>query len=196
MSSSCRRSSVRRSWRSALRRPMPGVGAALPHLAGCGQLGPDLQMTHDTLAAYCRHPNVGAVLVVALGCEQVIAQHLAADGAKPPASRAEIIAIQSGGRHRPRHGARRRRGASDGGGCVTRRTRLVRRRIADRRREMRRLGLHIGARVQSGARSRRRSHRRPRRRHRPRRDCRDHGRRTRAGGPRDERRDVARACCV
>ena len=41
---------------------------ALPHLAGCGQLGPDLQLTHDTLAAYCQHPNVGAVLVVALGC--------------------------------------------------------------------------------------------------------------------------------
>ena len=52
-------------------------GAALPHLAGCGQLGPDRRVTHETLAAYCGHPNVGAVLVVALGCEQVIAQHLA-----------------------------------------------------------------------------------------------------------------------
>ena len=47
------------------------VGAALPHTAGCGQLGPDMRVTHDTLAAYCDHPNVGAVLVVALGCEQV-----------------------------------------------------------------------------------------------------------------------------
>ena len=53
------------------------TGAALPHLAGCGQLGPDRRLTHDTLAAYCAHPNVGAVVVVALGCEQVIAQHLA-----------------------------------------------------------------------------------------------------------------------
>src|ERR687885_1135669 len=53
------------------------IGAALPHLAGCGQLGPDLSVTHDTLAAYCRHPNVGAVIIVALGCEQVIAQRLA-----------------------------------------------------------------------------------------------------------------------
>ena len=44
---------------------VPGA-VALPHLAGCGQLGPDMQMTHDTLAAYCQHPNVGAVLVVAL----------------------------------------------------------------------------------------------------------------------------------
>jgi altronate dehydratase len=44
------------------------VGVALPHLAGCGQLGPDMRVTHDTLAAYCGHPNVGAVVVVALGC--------------------------------------------------------------------------------------------------------------------------------
>ena len=54
---------------------VPPLSAALPHLAGCGQLGPDLQITHDTLAAYCAHPNVGAVLVIALGCEQVVAQY-------------------------------------------------------------------------------------------------------------------------
>src|SRR5438093_1012232 len=53
------------------------LGAALPHLAGCGQIGPDLHVTHETLAAYCQPPNVGAVLVVALGCEQVGAQYLA-----------------------------------------------------------------------------------------------------------------------
>jgi altronate dehydratase large subunit len=72
------------------------VGTALPHLAGCGQLGPDQQITHDTLAAYCRHPNVGAVLVVALGCEQVIAQHLA-DSAKQAGRPVSIIGIQSEG---------------------------------------------------------------------------------------------------
>src|SRR5256885_15104917 len=68
-------------------RSIAPVGTALPHLAGCGQLGPDLSVTHDTLAAYCRHPNVGAVVVVALGCEQVVAQHLAdaARGAGKPA---------------------------------------------------------------------------------------------------------------
>ena len=74
---------------------VPG-GAALPHLAGCGQLGPDLRVTHDTLAAYCRHPNVGAVLIVALGCEQVIAQHLA-DTARRAGKTAAIIAIQTEG---------------------------------------------------------------------------------------------------
>lgn len=72
------------------------AGTALPHLAGCGQLGPDLRVTHDTLAAYCEHPNVGAVLVVALGCEQVIAQQLA-ETARRAGKPAEIIAIQTEG---------------------------------------------------------------------------------------------------
>ena len=47
----------------------PASIVPLPHLAGCGQLGPDMLVTHQTLAAYCQHPNIGAVLVVALGCE-------------------------------------------------------------------------------------------------------------------------------
>src|SRR5262249_23549185 len=72
------------------------IGSALPHLAGCGQLGPDLHVTHDTLAAYCRHPNVGAVVIVALGCEQVVAQQLA-DAARGAGKLAEIVAIQSEG---------------------------------------------------------------------------------------------------
>jgi len=72
------------------------VGAALPHLAGCGQLGPDMTLTHDTLAAYCGHPNVGAVIVVALGCEQVVAQRLA-DEARRREKPAAVIAIQTEG---------------------------------------------------------------------------------------------------
>src|SRR5206468_400078 len=72
------------------------VGTALPHLAGCGQIGPDLHVTHETLAAYCQHPNVGAVLVVALGCEQVVAQYLA-ESARTAGKPAEIIAIQGEG---------------------------------------------------------------------------------------------------
>jgi altronate dehydratase large subunit len=69
---------------------------ALPHLAGCGQLGPDLRVTHETLAAYCGHPNVGAVIVVALGCEQVVAQTLA-ETARRHGKPAEIVAIQGEG---------------------------------------------------------------------------------------------------
>jgi altronate dehydratase large subunit len=72
------------------------VGTALPHLAGCGQLGPDLTVTHETLAAYCRHPNIGAVVVVALGCEQVVAQHLA-DAARSAGKPAQIVSIQGEG---------------------------------------------------------------------------------------------------
>ncbi len=72
------------------------LGTALPHLAGCGQLGPDMRLTHETLAAYCGHPNVGAVVVLALGCEQVIAQSLA-DAARHHGKPVEIVAIQSEG---------------------------------------------------------------------------------------------------
>ncbi len=75
---------------------VPPLGAALPHLAGCGQLGPDMRVTHDTLAAYCGHPNVGAVVVVALGCEQVVAQHLA-EAARRHGKPVQIVAIQSEG---------------------------------------------------------------------------------------------------
>jgi altronate dehydratase large subunit len=71
-------------------------GTALPHLAGCGQLGPDMTITHDTLAAYCRHPNVGAVIVVALGCEQLTAQRLL-DEARRHDKPAAIVAIQTEG---------------------------------------------------------------------------------------------------
>ncbi len=65
------------------------IGTAVPHLAGCGQLGPDMRVTHDTLAAYCGHPNVGAVVVIALGCEQVVAQVLAECGAAPREARGD-----------------------------------------------------------------------------------------------------------
>jgi altronate dehydratase large subunit len=55
-----------------------------------------MRVTHETLTAYCAHPNVGAVLVVALGCEQVVAQALA-ESARRHGKPAEIIAIQSEG---------------------------------------------------------------------------------------------------
>ena len=74
----------------------PPLGVALPHLAGCGQLGPDMRVTHETLAAYCAHPNVGAVVVIALGCEQVMAQALA-DVARRHHKPVEIVAIQTEG---------------------------------------------------------------------------------------------------
>jgi altronate dehydratase large subunit len=74
----------------------PPVTVALPHLAGCGQLGPDMRVTHETLAAYCAHPNVGAVVVIALGCEQVVAQMLA-ETARRHGKPSDIVAIQAEG---------------------------------------------------------------------------------------------------
>lgn len=44
-------------------------GIALTHPYGCSQLGADHEMTANLLAAICRHPNAGGVLVVGLGCE-------------------------------------------------------------------------------------------------------------------------------
>ncbi|MBO7722075.1 MAG: altronate dehydratase [Kiritimatiellae bacterium] len=44
-------------------------GFALTHPYGCSQLGGDHERTAGLLAALCRHPNAGGVLVVGLGCE-------------------------------------------------------------------------------------------------------------------------------
>ena len=44
-------------------------GLALTHPYGCSQLGRDHETTANLLAALCRHPNAGGVLVVGLGCE-------------------------------------------------------------------------------------------------------------------------------
>lgn len=42
---------------------------ALTHPYGCSQLGGDHECTANLLAAFCKHPNAGGVLVLALGCE-------------------------------------------------------------------------------------------------------------------------------
>lgn len=50
---------------------------ALPHVYGCSQLGDDLAQTTRTLEGFASHPNVAAVLLVALGCESLDAAGLA-----------------------------------------------------------------------------------------------------------------------
>ena len=72
------------------------IGTALPHTAGCGQLGPDMHDHARHAGGLLRHPNVGAVIVIALGCEQVVAQHLA-EAARRAGKPAHIVAIQSEG---------------------------------------------------------------------------------------------------
>lgn len=70
----------------------PGA-VALPNQHGCSQIGADYDMTWRTLVGFGRNPNVGAVLVVGLGCEGLepdkLAEAIAADG-KP----VEYLVIQ------------------------------------------------------------------------------------------------------
>ena len=64
---------------------------AITHEAGCGELGPEKEHTERILRGVATHPNVGAVLVVGLGCEQIEPERLAqAAGDKP----ARAISIQ------------------------------------------------------------------------------------------------------
>ena len=48
---------------------LPGA-VPLRHAVGCSQVGLDLELTARTLKAMGTHPNVGAVIVVGLGCER------------------------------------------------------------------------------------------------------------------------------
>lgn len=78
------------------------IAAKVPgavHLAnqyGCGQVGEDLKQTFRTLAGMGKNPNVGAVLIIGLGCEALrpekLAQDIASSG-KP----VEMLIIQEAG---------------------------------------------------------------------------------------------------
>ena len=48
---------------------VPGA-VPMPHAVGCAQVGMDLELTARTLTSMGCHPNVGAVLVISLGCER------------------------------------------------------------------------------------------------------------------------------
>ena len=50
--------------------PVEGV-YAFTHPYGCSQTGADHAQTRKLLAALCRHPNAGGVLVLSLGCENL-----------------------------------------------------------------------------------------------------------------------------
>ena len=67
----------------ALAGRIPGT-VPLVHAHGCGRAGQDLELHFRTLSNLAAHPNVGAVLVVGLGCEvirsEMIAGAIAASG--------------------------------------------------------------------------------------------------------------------
>ncbi|WP_199613591.1 UxaA family hydrolase [Paenibacillus alkalitolerans] len=69
---------------------------AIPHQHGCSQIGADKDRTFETLAGTGRNPNVGAVLIVSLGCEVVNPYELA-DAIRSTGKRVEVIDIQEAG---------------------------------------------------------------------------------------------------
>lgn len=74
---------------------VPGA-VAVPHQHGCCQVGEDYAQTVRTLIGFGKNPNVGAVLIVSLGCEGIQAeplQHEIARSGKP----VERVVIQEHG---------------------------------------------------------------------------------------------------
>ena len=70
--------------------------AVFTHQQGCGQLQSDLEIVERTLVNLGKNPNLGAVLVVSLGCEGVDARRIAdriAESGKP----VELVKIQQEG---------------------------------------------------------------------------------------------------
>lgn len=55
---------------------------SITHQLGCGHLGADYMRVLSTLVGFGRNPNVAAVLVVGLGCENIQAKLVAAEIAK------------------------------------------------------------------------------------------------------------------
>lgn len=50
---------------------------SLPNQHGCCQIGSAMELTENTLLGFALNPNVGAVLVVGLGCDGIQAKRLA-----------------------------------------------------------------------------------------------------------------------
>lgn len=69
---------------------------ALRHPVGCAQVGYDLELTARTLKAMATHPNVGAVLIIGLGCERFKPSELY-EAVKKSGKHVEAITIQEEG---------------------------------------------------------------------------------------------------
>ena len=54
-----------------------------PHQHGCSQIGADKDRTFEVLAGTGKNPNVGAVIIISLGCEVVDPAALAEEIQKP-----------------------------------------------------------------------------------------------------------------
>ena len=69
----------------------------LTHQHGCCQVGDDLKLSVNTLIGLGKNPNVGAVLVVGLGCEGIRADQVAGEIGKSGKPVASIIIQEHGG---------------------------------------------------------------------------------------------------
>lgn len=73
----------------------PGA-VSLPNQHGCCQIGEDYAVAVRTLSGFGKNPNVGAVLVVGLGCEGIQA-HIIAEAIRETGKSVEFIVIQECG---------------------------------------------------------------------------------------------------
>ena len=69
----------------------------LTHQHGCCQAGDDLKLSINTLIALGKNPNVGAVLVVGLGCEGIHAEQLAGEIRQTGKPAVSLIIQEHGG---------------------------------------------------------------------------------------------------
>ena len=65
-----------------------------PHPFGCSQTGHDHAQTRKLLAALTRHPNAGAVLVLALGCENLTHEQFLEELGEYDADRVQFVTCQ------------------------------------------------------------------------------------------------------
>lgn len=75
------------------------VPEAVPlyHSVGCGRAGEDHEVHRNTLINLCCHPNVGALLLVSLGCEVLKADELEAAAADAGRPVRKIVIQEEGG---------------------------------------------------------------------------------------------------
>ncbi|NIO03923.1 MAG: altronate dehydratase [Proteobacteria bacterium] len=78
-----------------IKRRVPQA-AIVTHPFGCGMLGEDFDQVKRTLLGFATHPNVGAVIVVGLGCEEIDSTELAGE-MRRHGQRAESLAVQNCG---------------------------------------------------------------------------------------------------
>ncbi|MFE0506711.1 UxaA family hydrolase [Peribacillus butanolivorans] len=70
---------------------------AIPHQHGCSQIGDDKERTHTLLGGMGKNPNVGAVLLISLGCEVIDAKVLKQEIEEETGKPVEWLDIQDAG---------------------------------------------------------------------------------------------------